>query len=208
MAPHPGAGRPCRPRGRSTSQVWTTSGWAKRLGLEALGEGVGYGHDSDQVAQVRCEADPLLEYYDEVHEATLRFVAGITGRRPRPGRGRALGSACDTRSTSRQRDLRRSPARRTGGLRPWHRRTRGAWLAAASPPRVSSTADSKRIVPVLVSRTKKTNGLSKVMGVDLSAAEATRHCGRSEATVPYFVTCKVAFCFTSLSWVASLRHPG
>jgi uncharacterized damage-inducible protein DinB len=59
-------------------QVWTTSGWAKRLGLEALGDGVGYGHRSDQVAQVRVEAAPILEYFDEVHEATLRFVSGIT----------------------------------------------------------------------------------------------------------------------------------
>ncbi len=59
-------------------QVWTSSGWAKRLGLEALGDGVGYGHNSDQVAQVRCDADQLLEYYDEVHEATLRFVTGLT----------------------------------------------------------------------------------------------------------------------------------
>jgi hypothetical protein len=59
-------------------QVWTASGWAKRLGLEALGDGVGYGHNSDQVAQVRCDADQLLEYYNEVHEATLRFVTGLT----------------------------------------------------------------------------------------------------------------------------------
>jgi Protein of unknown function (DUF664) len=59
-------------------QVWTTSGWAKRLGLEALGDGVGYGHRSDQVALVRCEAQPLLEYYDEVHDATLGVVSGIT----------------------------------------------------------------------------------------------------------------------------------
>jgi len=61
-----------------TTQIWMTSGWAKRLGLEALGDGVGYGHNSDQVAQVRCEAGPLLEYFDEVHVATLRYLAGIT----------------------------------------------------------------------------------------------------------------------------------
>jgi uncharacterized damage-inducible protein DinB len=60
------------------AQIWTTSGWGKRLGLESLGDGVGYGHNSDQVAVVRCEAGPLLEYYDEVHEATQRYIAGIT----------------------------------------------------------------------------------------------------------------------------------
>jgi uncharacterized damage-inducible protein DinB len=61
-----------------TSQVWSTQGWAKRLGLTELGDGVGYGHRSDQVALVRCEARQLLDYYDEVHEATIRFVSGLT----------------------------------------------------------------------------------------------------------------------------------
>ncbi len=81
-------------------------------------------------------------------------------------------------------------------------------LPQAPPPSGSLTADSKRIAPVWVSWTKKTNGLLKVMGVDLMAAEAIPTTAvAAEATVPYFVTCKVAFCFTSLSWVASLVMP-
>jgi Protein of unknown function (DUF664) len=59
-------------------QVWNASGWAKRLGLEALGDDTGYGHTPGQVAQVRCDPGELLEYYDEVHEATVRFVSGLT----------------------------------------------------------------------------------------------------------------------------------
>jgi DinB superfamily len=61
-----------------TEQVWTSAGWAKRLGIEALGDNVGYGHSSDQVAMVRCSAGELLGYFDEVHEATIRFVSQVT----------------------------------------------------------------------------------------------------------------------------------
>jgi len=59
-------------------QVWRASGWADRMGLAALGDNVGYGHDSAQVAQVRSTADELLGYYDEVHRATIRFVTQLT----------------------------------------------------------------------------------------------------------------------------------
>lgn len=61
-----------------TEQVWTSSGWAMRLGFEALGDGVGYGHSSGQVAQVRLTAEELLQYHDEVHQATVRFVSNLT----------------------------------------------------------------------------------------------------------------------------------
>jgi uncharacterized damage-inducible protein DinB len=61
-----------------TEQAWTASGWAARMGLEAVGNDVGYGHRSDQVALVRCDASSLLAYYDEVHDQTVRFVSGIS----------------------------------------------------------------------------------------------------------------------------------
>jgi Protein of unknown function (DUF664) len=62
----------------ATEQAWTASGWAARMGLEAVGNDVGYGHRSDQVALVRCDASSLLAYYDEVHDQTLRFVSGLS----------------------------------------------------------------------------------------------------------------------------------
>ena len=58
-------------------QVWTASGWAEAFGLPLEVSDTGYGHDSEQVGVVRCEARLLLGYYDEVHEHTLRFVSAL-----------------------------------------------------------------------------------------------------------------------------------
>ena len=57
-----------------TDQVWTASGWAEKFGLPLEVADTGYGHNSEQVGVVRCDARQLLDYYDEVHEHTLRFV--------------------------------------------------------------------------------------------------------------------------------------
>jgi len=62
-----------------TEQVWTAGGWQQRLGLDLAPGDIGYGHSSAQVAAVRIE-DPtlLLTYHDAVHEATVRYLDGLT----------------------------------------------------------------------------------------------------------------------------------
>ena len=63
-------------------QVWTEYGKRFELPLEPYD--TGYGHTSEQVAQVRVarvtvpSADLLTGYQDAVHEQTVRLVSGIT----------------------------------------------------------------------------------------------------------------------------------
>jgi Protein of unknown function (DUF664) len=57
-------------------QVWTEYG--KRFELPfPLGD-IGYGHSSEEVAQVTVASPDLLSgYYDAVHEQTIRLVSGV-----------------------------------------------------------------------------------------------------------------------------------
>ena len=59
-------------------QRWTAGGWSKRFALALDEADIGYGHDDEQVAAVSAGGELLLGYYDAVHEATLRYVAGLT----------------------------------------------------------------------------------------------------------------------------------
>ena len=60
-------------------QVWTAQGWHERFGLPFDAEDTGYGHTSDQVAQVRgLGADDLVGYLEAVHEVTVDFVRPLT----------------------------------------------------------------------------------------------------------------------------------
>ena len=52
--------------------------YSDRFGLPFATEEVGYGQNSKEVAEVRAPAELLTEYYDAVHERTLRLVADIT----------------------------------------------------------------------------------------------------------------------------------
>lgn len=55
-------------------QAWLR-GWATRFGMEPDPTETGYGAGPDEVAQVRIESGELLaDYYDAVHEATLRYL--------------------------------------------------------------------------------------------------------------------------------------
>ncbi|UWX96847.1 DinB family protein [Arthrobacter zhaoxinii] len=61
-------------------QVWTANGWAERVGLPLAVEDTGYGHTSEQVAQVQVEsAELLVGYYGDVHSRTAAFVSGLSG---------------------------------------------------------------------------------------------------------------------------------
>jgi uncharacterized damage-inducible protein DinB len=62
-----------------TEQVWTAEGWAKRFGLPLPEHDTGYGHSSEEVAQVRVDSPRLLtDYYDAVHRRTVEFVSRVT----------------------------------------------------------------------------------------------------------------------------------
>ncbi len=58
-------------------QVWTQYG--KRFELPFEPSDIGYGHSSEQVAQVTVSSPDLLTgYHDAVHEQTIRLVSGVT----------------------------------------------------------------------------------------------------------------------------------
>ena len=59
-------------------QVWTAKGWHDRFNLPFPAAAHGYGHSAADVAKVRVERPELLtEYYDAVHEQTVRFVRDV-----------------------------------------------------------------------------------------------------------------------------------
>ncbi len=58
-------------------QVWAEYG--KRFELPFGAADIGYGHSSEQVAQVTVlSGDLLTGYHDAVHEQTIRLVSGVT----------------------------------------------------------------------------------------------------------------------------------
>jgi uncharacterized damage-inducible protein DinB len=60
-------------------QVWTTSDWASRFGVEADPDNTGYGHDADDVASIRPEdAAALTEYYEAVAARTFGLLQRTT----------------------------------------------------------------------------------------------------------------------------------
>jgi uncharacterized damage-inducible protein DinB len=61
-----------------TEQVYTSSGWFERFDLPFGPREHGYGHSSEQVEAVRCDAETALGYYDEVHQQTLRLLRGLS----------------------------------------------------------------------------------------------------------------------------------
>jgi uncharacterized damage-inducible protein DinB len=60
-------------------QVWTSEGLIERFGLPFDPRATGYGHSSDDVAAVTVDSpDLLIDYYDAVHDRTIRFVQRLT----------------------------------------------------------------------------------------------------------------------------------
>ena len=58
-------------------QAWTGQGWYERFGVPFAPEDHGYGHRSEQVAQVRVSGELLRGYQDAVHERTVEFVRTV-----------------------------------------------------------------------------------------------------------------------------------
>ena len=59
-------------------EVWTADDWATRFALPLDVRDTGYGHTSDQVAQVRASAELLAGYLSATHEQTLQFLDTVT----------------------------------------------------------------------------------------------------------------------------------
>ena len=59
-------------------QRWTTQGWVERFALPLDPGDTGYGHDPATVALVTADAPTLLDYYEDVHQRTLRFVSTLS----------------------------------------------------------------------------------------------------------------------------------
>jgi uncharacterized damage-inducible protein DinB len=59
-------------------QVWTAQGWADRFGLALEVDDTGYGHGPDEVGLVSADASLLLDYFEDVHQATQRYLAALT----------------------------------------------------------------------------------------------------------------------------------
>ena len=59
-------------------QRWTTEGWVDRFALPLDPGDTGYGHDPETVALVTADARLLLDYYEDVHQRTLRFLATLS----------------------------------------------------------------------------------------------------------------------------------
>jgi hypothetical protein len=59
-------------------QRWTAGGWMDRFAFPFDAHATGYGHTSADVAAVRVDGPQLLlDYYDDVHAATLAYVGGL-----------------------------------------------------------------------------------------------------------------------------------
>ncbi|MET1052098.1 MAG: DUF664 domain-containing protein [Mycetocola sp.] len=60
-------------------QIWLSAGWVDRFRLPLPASDTGYGHSSDDVASVVVESpELLLGYFDEVHERSTHYLAGLT----------------------------------------------------------------------------------------------------------------------------------
>ncbi|GAA3819941.1 mycothiol transferase [Nocardioides panacisoli] len=58
-------------------QVWIGQGFVDRFGLPFEPRAHGYGHSSEEVAQVRAPAGLLLDYHRATHRQSLDFIAGL-----------------------------------------------------------------------------------------------------------------------------------
>jgi Protein of unknown function (DUF664) len=59
-------------------QAWKAGGWAERFALPLDDADTGYGHGPEDVAAVTADAQKLLDYFEDVHQRTLRYVASLS----------------------------------------------------------------------------------------------------------------------------------
>ena len=99
-------------------QVWTSQGWAERFGLPFDPRVTGYGQRADEVAAVRVAGELLVGYHDAVHQQTIRSVEQLTDVDLDRVVDRSWDPPVTLGGAAGERDRRRPPARRPGGLRP------------------------------------------------------------------------------------------
>jgi hypothetical protein len=63
---------------RGAPQRWLDGGWADRFALPLDAGDTGYGHDPEQVALVVAPASLLLDYFEDVHDATLAYLPTLS----------------------------------------------------------------------------------------------------------------------------------
>ena len=61
-----------------TGQRWLDGGWDGRFALPLDPSDTGYGHDPEQVSLVVAGARDLLDYFEDVHTATLAYLGTLT----------------------------------------------------------------------------------------------------------------------------------
>jgi hypothetical protein len=59
-------------------QRWLDAGWSDRFALPLDPSDTGYGHDARQVGLVVAGSRLLLDYFEDVHAATLAYVGALT----------------------------------------------------------------------------------------------------------------------------------
>lgn len=59
-------------------ELWTASGWVERFDLPFDRHATGYGMSAADVGAVRSSAELLGGYFDDVHERSLAYLAGLT----------------------------------------------------------------------------------------------------------------------------------
>jgi hypothetical protein len=59
-------------------QVWTAKRWVERFGLPLKASDTGYGHGPEEVGLVTADASLLLDYFEDVHNATQAYVGSLT----------------------------------------------------------------------------------------------------------------------------------
>jgi len=60
-----------------SAQVWVAGGWSERFHLPLDPGDTGYGHDPATVASVTAAAPLLLGYYEDVHQASVAYIATL-----------------------------------------------------------------------------------------------------------------------------------
>ena len=60
----------------SAKQVWV-EGWYQKFALPFKESETGYGHSSNDVAAVKSSSKLLIDYYDAVHESTIKYINGL-----------------------------------------------------------------------------------------------------------------------------------
>jgi hypothetical protein len=63
---------------RGDGQRWLEAGWAEQFALPLDAADTGYGHDPGQVGLVVAEASLLLDYFEDVHAATVAYLPTLT----------------------------------------------------------------------------------------------------------------------------------